>query len=180
MTRLKLGRVVKSFYNWIGAIIIFFVGLLFVVSGIRDIMMVSQVGSLDYLTYEGSYMFYEKRYSRNISYRFVLDNGDVISIAPEYVNDAGVRWEDHSRLVFQYLPRESLFLLGTHTCISITTPEEERIFVQADTTKTEIRSMAICLMVVGILCINISGIPILFLVLEKNLFWRQRRKRSLK
>ncbi len=178
MARFSFQKVKKGIATRIGVIIIFLVGLWMIVAAARDMTMLKRA---DFLEYQGNYTFYEKRLSRNTSYRFALDNGDVISVAPEYVDETGTDWNAFPQLSFRYFRKGSLFLFNTHTCISITSADGEIIFVQEDVTTAEARSLAILLLIVGGLCVVLSGFPLFFYLLEIGLLdKKKKRKRNRK
>ena len=178
MTKFNFRRTWKSFASHIGVIVILLVGLWLIVAAARDMIM---LGRADFSEYQGNYTFYEKRYARNTSYRFVLDNGDVISVAPEYVDEPDTDWTAFPQLSFRYFRKESLFLFHTHTCVSITSADGEIVFVQEDVTTAEARSLAILLLIIGASCVVLSGFPLFFYLLEIGFLGKKKnRKRNRK
>lgn len=178
MTKFNFRRTWKSFTSSIGVIVILLVGLWLIVAAARDMSLLDRA---DFSEYQGNYTFCETRYARNTSYRFVLDNGDVISVAPEYVAEPDTDWAAFPQLSFRYFRKESLFLFNTHTCVSITSADGEIVFVQEDVTTAEARSLAILLLIIGASCAILSGVPLFFYLLEIGLFGKKKkRKRNRK
>ena len=68
----------------VGIIVVFVIGLLFLIEGMQDLITLEKWDSGGILEYSGNYTLTKKKYYRNTGYTFVLGNGDKIYVK-EYI-----------------------------------------------------------------------------------------------
>ena len=157
--------------------IVFVVGLLFLLDATQSNDTLKNWNNNGVVKYQGDYTFFEQKYYRNTVYEFVLGNGDTIIVPCEYILYSNVNFESFEFLSFKYSSNKNIIKNGTHTCISMSTIDEDIVFVQEEFMRKDIRSMSIICYVIGIICIVLVIIPQLFNLLIIILS-RPRRKKS--
>lgn len=120
--------------NQIPFLILLLIGLFFTVTAIQDALLLCQWEERC-IEYEGTFAFAEKHYYRNTNYRFFLKNGEVINVYPEDLAENKIDFEKYEELTFQYASYKRIIPFGTHSCISISTPDGEAVFMEEESSK---------------------------------------------
>lgn len=163
----------RKIANVIPAIIIFVIGLVFVVDATQSLVTVLKWNDKVISEYNGTYSFYEKKYARNTVYNFELENGDIISVPNEEFDGNVEELENHPEMKFRYVSSSNLLNWKTHKAASITSSDGERVFLAETVSKENLKSRAVAFYVIGVPPLLLSSLA--FVPLEKLMFRKRRR-----
>ncbi|MBO5836865.1 MAG: hypothetical protein J6Q92_03130 [Oscillospiraceae bacterium] len=110
--------------------------------------------------YYGQYMLSKEHFLRNTNYKFVLENGDILTVPCEYAINTD--FENYPKLAFRYASQKSIFTLGKYRVVSIQSKDGGCLFVEENTTTQEMRLGAVGFMIIGVLCVLVSCLPFIF------------------
>lgn len=151
-------------------------GCIFVFESLQCLMIIYNWNNDAIIEYCGEYTYSEERYLRNINYRFVLKNNNVLIVPSEHI--ANVDFKDHPILSFRYASNQNIFTLGRHRILSIQSKDGSRTLVEEKTTTHELHSGAVGYMVIGVSCLLVVLFPFSFQILLVTLKNKRRKQRN--
>lgn len=107
----------------------------FLAFSIRNIIICRNISTGNLKTYSGAFEVSKARRARNTLSFLSLENGDVVRIAPELLED-GIHLEQYSNLHFAYSAPQFGFA-PAYTCIEITSIGGSRILLNDEVSKNE-------------------------------------------
>lgn len=107
----------------------------FMAFSIRNIIVCGNISTGNLKTYSGRFEICKARRTRNTLYFLSLENGDVVRIAPELLED-GIDLAQYSNLHFAY-SAPKFGLAPAYTCIEITSIDGNRILLNDEVSKNE-------------------------------------------
>ncbi len=142
-------------------LIMLMVGLLFLIEGIQDCILLINPNNKGIFEYHGTFKICEKNIFRNTSYEFVLDNGDTIYIPSEYLLQNEINIAEFEELKFKYSSHKDIFGRFLHLGVSITSVDENVVFVEDNYVKEDSIFGIITYLIIGFLTVIVSIIPFL-------------------
>lgn len=114
----------------------------------------------DLMEYTGGYSYSVSRHARNTVITFVLENGDLLSTAPEFLENREII-DEFSQLRFVYAA-PSLGIPATYTPINITTVDSSICFLEPSKSIEEVRGYMVVCSMIGILPLLLYLAPVIY------------------
>lgn len=137
---------------------LFFVGLLFLISSIRSILVWKNLNDNELLYYRGNCVVTQKHFLRNTTYVFALENGDVVSVPSEHLRSHDML-QNKSNLSLVYVgPRaiNGYGIIGSYTGVSISTLDDGLSFLDSQSVGQDIKSGVFVYLIISVVSLSVS------------------------
>ena len=117
----------------------------FILFAVQNALLYTHTNSNELYEYSGHFEVSEIHRHRNTTYRFTLDNGDIITANPD-IMQSNQRIEEFSELYFLYTPTKNI-IFSAYIAVEITTLDGTTIFLDENDSITEAKQ-GVCLGIV--------------------------------